>query len=122
MVSDDFISENAAYSKTMLARDFDSYFYYTMADFNNGYKPEKKILTQYAEGMYGFYANAVYSANDRFLVEHGSDLFVNAAPRLYTYDIDDILEGVFIDMTEGNMTPEEGAEKIYTEAKLRLLE
>ncbi len=122
MVSDDFISENSAYDKTMLARDFDSYFYYTVANFDNGYKPEKKILTQHTEGMQGFIANALYYANDKFLVEHGSDLFVNAAPRLYTYNVDDILENVFTDMTEGNMTPEEGAEKIYTEAKLRLLE
>ncbi len=72
--------------------------------------------------MYGFMVSVVYYSSDKFLVEHGSDLFVNAAPRLNTYDLDDLLESVFIDMTEGSISPEDGAEKIYSEARLRLME
>ena len=122
MVSDDYMAERYNYDKSLLVKDFDSYFWYSNGGLPEQYKYKKEPLTLYVEGMYGYYQSSIYTKDDKFLVENGADLFYNAAPRLYTYGMDDFLEAVYDGLAEGGLTIEEAADKIYSESKYRLME
>ena len=57
-----------------------------------------------------------------FLVDNGEDIFVNAAPRIYTGSLEDMINEVYDGLNEGKLTAEEAADKIYSEASYQLME
>ena len=59
---------------------------------------------------------------NQFLVENGEDFFVNAAPRIYTGSLEDVINEVYDGLNEGKLTAEEAADKIYSEASYQLME
>ena len=114
LVSDDYLAWITEYQKSYLAKDKDSYFYLSLGENKvaNGYK---KIKVTGEENVYMRGCNP-------FLVENGEDLFVNAAPRIHTGSLEDMINEVYDGLNEGKLTEEEAADKIYSEASYQLME
>lgn len=114
LVSDDYLSWGNDYQKSYLANDKDSYFYLSLGESKaeNGYK---KIKVPAGEDDY-------MSRGNVFLVDNGEDIFVNAAPRIYTGSLEDMINEVYDGLNEGKLTAEEAADKIYSEASYQLME
>lgn len=114
LVSDDYLSWGNDYQKSYLANDKDSYFYLSLGESKaeNGYK---KIKVPAGEDDY-------MSRGNVFLVDNGEDIFVNAAPRIYTGSLEDMINEVYDELNEGKLTAEEAADKIYSEASYQLME
>ncbi len=125
MVSDDFIAiSNGQYQKSFLVKEeymdlYGSYYQPPSMWINGilddplafGYRWKKYPL---AYGM---------SKYDTFLVENGDVLFEGAAPRLYSYGMDEVLKEVYEKSGVGmTMTVDEAADLILKEAKYRLME
>ena len=114
LVSDDYLAWITEYQKSYLAKDKDSYFYLSLGENKvaNGYK---KIKVTGEENVYMRGCNP-------FQVENGEDIFVNAAPRIYTGSLEDMINEVYDGLNEGKLTEEEAADKIYSEASYQLME
>ena len=114
LVSDDYLAWITEYQKSYLAKDKDSYFYLSLGENKvaNGYK---KIKVTGEENVYMRGCNP-------FQVENGGDIFVNAAPRIYTGSLEDMINEVYDELNEGKLTAEEAADKIYSEASYQLME
>lgn len=114
LVSDDYLAWITEYQKSYLAKDKDSYFYLSLGENKvaNGYK---KIKVTGEENVYMRGCNP-------FQVENGEDIFVNAAPRIYTGSLEDVINEVYDELNEGKLTAEEAADKIYSEASYQLME
>ena len=114
LVSDDYLSWGDAYQKSYLANDKDSYFYLSLGE-NKVENEYKKIKVPAGEDDY-------MSRGNVFLVDHGEDIFVNAAPRIYTGSLEEMINEVYDGLNEGKLTAEEAADKIYSEASYQLME
>ena len=113
-VSDEYLTWENSYEKSYLAKDVDSYFCFS--PMGSGAENEYKKLK--LSGEENFYMRGC----NPFLVENGGDLFVNAAPRIYTGSLEDMINEVYDGLTEGKLTAEEAADKIYSEASYQLME
>ena len=114
LVSDDYLSWGNDYQKSYLANDKDSYFYLSLGE-NKVENEYKKIKVPAGEDDY-------MSRGNVFLVDNGEDIFVNAAPRIYTGSLEDVINEVYDELNEGKLTAEEAADKIYSEASYQLME
>lgn len=114
LVSDDYLSWGDAYQKSYLANDKDSYFYLSLGE-NKVENEYKKIKVPAGEDDY-------MSRGNVFLVDNGEDIFVNAAPRIYTGSLEEKINEVYDGLNEGKLTAEEAADKIYSEASYQLME
>ena len=114
LVSDDYLSWGDAYQKSYLANDKDSYFYLSLGE-NKVENEYKKIKVPAGEDDY-------MSRGNVLLVENGEDIFVNAAPRIYTGSLEEMINEVYDGLNEGKLTAEEAADKIYSEASYQLME
>ena len=114
LVSDDYLSWGDAYQKSYLANDKDSYFYLSLGE-NKVENEYKKIKVPAGEDDY-------MSRGNVFLVDNGEDIFVNAAPRIYTGSLEEMINEVYDGLNEGKLTAEEAADKIYSEASYQLME
>ena len=114
LVSDDYLSWGNDYQKSYLANDKDSYFYLSLGE-NKVENEYKKIKVPAGEDDY-------MSRGNVFLVDNGEDIFVNAAPRIYTGSLEDVINEVYDGLNEGKLTAEEAADKIYSEASYQLME
>ena len=114
LVSDDYLAWITEYQKSYLAKDKDSYFCFS--PMGSGAENEYKKLK--LSGEENFYMRGC----NPFLVENGGDLFVNAAPRIYTGSLEDMINEVYDGLNEGKLTAEEAADKIYSEAAYQLME
>lgn len=114
LVSDDYLSWCDAYQKSYLANDKDSYFYLSLGE-NKVENEYKKIKVPAGEDDY-------MSRGNVFLVDNGEDIFVNAAPRIYTGSLEEKINEVYDGLNEGKLTAEEAADKIYSEASYQLME
>ena len=114
LVSDDYLSWGNDYQKSYLANDKDSYFYLSLGE-NKVENEYKKIKVPAGEDDY-------MSRGNVFLVDNGEDIFVNAAPRIYTGSLEDMINEVYDGLNEGKLTAEEAADKIYSEASYQLME
>lgn len=63
-----------------------------------------------------------FSEYDIYLIDNGSTALENAAPSLYSEAMDEFLYSVFDELTAGELTIEEAADKIFKEAKYRIME
>lgn len=114
LVSDDYLAWITEYQKSYLAKDKDSYFYLSLGE-NKVENEYKKIKVPAGEDDY-------MSRGNVFLVDNGEDIFVNAAPRIYTGSLEDVINEVYDELNEGKLTAEEAADKIYSEASYQLME
>ena len=114
LVSDDYLSWGNDYQKSYLANDKDSYFYLSLGE-NKVENEYKKIKVPAGEDDYMSRVNV-------FLVDNGEDIFVNAAPRIYTGSLEEMINEVYDGLNEGKLTAEEAADKIYSEASYQLME
>jgi len=114
LVSDDYLSWGNDYQKSYLANDKDSYFYLSLGE-NKVENEYKKIKVPAGEDDY-------MSRGNVFLVDNGEDIFVNAAPRIYTGSLEDVINEVYDELNEGKLTAEEAVDKIYSEASYQLME
>ncbi len=118
LLSDDFLAEQFHHS--YIAKDLDSYFSYQPPKTIN---KDKTITIDYdavaEEYKWRKYPSEMGMTNT-FLVQNGSDIFTNAAPRLYTYSLDKFLDGIYSQLT--TLTPEEAADAILKEANYKLME
>ena len=114
LMSDDYLSWGDAYQKSYLANDKDSYFYLSLGE-NKVENEYKKIKVPAGEDDY-------MSRGNVFLVDNGEDIFVNAAPRIYTGSLEEKINEVYDGLNEGKLTAEEAADKIYSEASYQLME
>lgn len=114
LVSDDYLAWITEYQKSYLAKDKDSYFCFS---------PEpNKLENEYRRTKLSGDENVYMRGCNPFLVENGGDLFVNAAPRIYTGSLEDMINEVYDELNEGKLTAEEAADKIYSEASYQLME
>lgn len=114
LVSDDYLAWITEYQKSYLAKDKDSYFCFS---------PEpNKLENEYRRTKLSGEENFYMRGCNPFLVENGGDLFVNAAPRIYTGSLEDMINEVYDELNEGKLTAEEAADKIYSEASYQLME
>ena len=114
LVSDDYLAWITEYQKSYLAKDKDSYFCFS---------PEpNKLENEYRRTKLSGDENVYMRGCNPFLVENGGDLFVNAAPRIYTGSLEDMINEVYDGLNEGKLTAEEAADKIYSEASYQLME
>ena len=114
LVSDEYIAWITEYQKSYLAKDKDSYFCFS---------PEpNKLENEYRRTKLSGDENVYMRGCNPFLVENGGDLFVNAAPRIYTGSLEDMINEVYDVLNEGKLTAEEAADKIYSEASYQLME
>ena len=114
LVSDEYLAWITEYQKSYLAKDKDSYFCFS---------PEpNKLENEYRRTKLSGDENVYMRGCNPFLVENGGDLFVNAAPRIYTGSLEDMINEVYDGLTEGKLTAEEAADKIYSEASYQLME
>ena len=114
LVSDDYLAWITEYQKSYLAKDKDSYFCFS---------PEpNKLENEYRRTKLSGEENFYMRGCNPFLVENGGDLFVNAAPRIYTGSLEDMINEVYDGLNEGKLTAEEAADKIYSEASYQLME
>ena len=114
LVSDDYLAWITEYQKSYLAKDKDSYFCFSPrgGEVENEYRKTKLFGDE----------NVYMRGCNPFLVENGGDLFVNAAPRIYTGSLEDMINEVYDGLNEGKLTAEEAADKIYSEASYQLME
>ena len=114
LVSDDYLAWITEYQKSYLAKDKDSYFCFS---------PEpNKLENEYRRTKLSGDENVYMRGCNPVLVENGGDLFVNAAPRIYTGSLEDMINEVYDGLNEGKLTAEEAADKIYSEASYQLME
>ena len=114
LLSDDYLAWEKEYQKSYLAKDKDSYF--SFSPMGSGAENEyKKIKLSGDENVYMCGCNP-------FLVDNGEDIFVNAAPRIYTGSLEGMINEVYDGLNEGKLTAEEAADKIYSEASYQLME
>ena len=114
LLSDDYLAWEKEYQKSYLAKDKDSYF--SFSPMGSGAENEyKKIKLSGDENVYMCGCNP-------FLVDNGEDIFVNAAPRIYTGSLEEKINEVYDGLNEGKLTAEEAADKIYSEASYQLME
>ena len=114
LVSDDYLAWITEYQKSYLAKDKDSYFCFS---------PEpNKLENEYRRTKLSGEENFYMRGCNPFLVNNGGDLFVNAAPRIYTGSLEDMINEVYDGLNEGKLTAEEAADKIYSEASYQLME
>ena len=114
LVSDDYLAWITEYQKSYLAKDKDSYFCFS---------PEpNKLENEYRRTKLSGDENVYMRGCNPFLVENGGDLFVNAAPRIYTGSLEEMINEVYDGLNEGKLTAEEAADKIYSEAAYQLME
>lgn len=114
LVSDDYLAWITEYQKSYLAKDKDSYFCFS---------PEpNKLENEYRRTKLSGDENVYMRGCNPFLVENGGDIFVNAAPRIYTGSLEDVINEVYDGLNEGKLTAEEAADKIYSEASYQLME
>ena len=114
LVSDDYLAWITEYQKSYLAKDKDSYFCFS---------PEpNKLENEYRRTKLSGDENVYMRGCNPFLVENGEDFFVNAAPRIYTGSLEDMINEVYDGLTEGKLTAEEAVDKIYSEASYQLME
>ena len=114
LVSDDYLAWITEYQKSYLAKDKDSYFCFS---------PEpNKLENEYRRTKLSGDENVYMRGCNPFLVENGGDLFVNAAPRIYTGSLEEMINEVYDGLNEGKLTAEEAADKIYSEASYQLME
>ena len=114
LVSDDYLAWITEYQKSYLAKDKDSYFCFS---------PEpNKLENEYRRTKLSGDENVYMSRGNVFLVDNGEDIFVNAAPRIYTGSLEDVINEVYDELNEGKLTAEEAADKIYSEASYQLME
>ena len=114
LVSDDYLAWITEYQKSYLAKDKDSYFCFS---------PEpNKLENEYRRTKLSGEENFYMRGCNPFLVNNGEDIFVNAAPRIYTGSLEDMINEVYDGLTEGKLTAEEAADKIYSEASYQLME
>ena len=114
LVSDDYLAWITEYQKSYLAKDKDSYFCFSPrgGEVENEYRKTKLFGDE----------NVYMRGCNQFLVENGEDFFVNAAPRIYTGSLEDVINEVYDGLNEGKLTAEEAADKIYSEASYQLME
>ncbi len=114
LVSDDYLAWITEYQKSYLAKDKDSYFCFS---------PEpNKLENEYRRTKLSGDDNFYMRGCNPFLVDNGEDIFVNAAPRIYTGSLEDMINEVYDGLNEGKLTAEEAADKIYSEASYQLME
>lgn len=114
LVSDDYLAWITEYQKSYLAKDKDSYFCFS---------PEpNKLENEYRRTKLSGEENFYMRGCNPFLVNNGEDIFVNAAPRIYTGSLEDMINEVYDGLNEGKLTAEEAAYKIYSEASYQLME
>ena len=114
LVSDDYLAWITEYQKSYLAKDKDSYFCFS---------PEpNKLENEYRRTKLSGEENFYMRGCNPFLVNNGEDIFVNAAPRIYTGSLEDMINEVYDGLNEGKLTAEEAADKIYSEASYQLME
>ena len=114
LVSDDYLAWITEYQKSYLAKDKDSYFCFS---------PEpNKLENEYRRTKLSGEENFYMRGCNPFLVDNGEDIFVNAAPRIYTGSLEDMINEVYDGLNEGKLTAEEAADKIYSEASYQLME
>ena len=114
LVSDDYLAWITEYQKSYLAKDKDSYFCFS---------PEpNKLENEYRRTKLSGEENFYMRGCNPFLVNNGEDIFVNAAPRIYTGSLEDVINEVYDGLNEGKLTAEEAADKIYSEASYQLME
>lgn len=114
LVSDDYLAWITEYQKSYLAKDKDSYFCFS----SEPNKLENEYRRTKLSGEENFYMRGC----NPFLVNNGEDIFVNAAPRIYTGSLEDMINEVYDGLNEGKLTAEEAADKIYSEASYQLME
>ena len=114
LVSDDYLAWITEYQKSYLAKDKDSYFCFSPEP----NKLEHAYRRTKLSGVDNFYMRGC----NPFLVNNGEDIFVNAAPRIYTGSLEDMINEVYDGLNEGKLTAEEAADKIYSEASYQLME
>ncbi len=127
LVSDDFIGITSRYEKSFLVKD-------TFMDLYGSYHEPPSVNVPRDNPLEFGYRKKIYplaygmSAYDTFLVKNGADLFTNAHPRLYSYNLEEILLEVYAglyeyDPKEGpTLTLDEAAEIILKEAKYQFME
>ena len=114
LVSDDYLAWITEYQKSYLAKDKDSYFCFS---------PEpNKLENEYRRTKLSGEENFYMRGCNPFLVDNGEDIFVNAAPRIYTGSLEEMINEVYDGLNEGKLTEEEAADKIYSEASYQLME
>lgn len=114
LVSDDYLAWITEYQKSYLAKDKDSYFCFS---------PEpNKLENEYRRTKLSGEENFYMRGCNPFLVNNGEDIFVNAAPRIYSGSLEDMINEVYDGLNEGKLTAEEAADKIYSEASYQLME
>ena len=114
LVSDDYLPWCSNYDKSYLAKDVNSYFYLSYG--------EDELATEYKKIKVPAGENDYMSECNAFLVENGENLFTNAAPRIYTGCLEDMIKEVYNGLNDGKLTAEEAADKIYSEASYQLME
>ena len=114
LVSDDYLPWCSNYDKSYLAKDVNSYFYLSYG--------EDELATEYKKIKVPAGENDYMSECNAFLVENGENLFTNAAPRIYTGCLEDMINEVYNGLNDGKLTAEEAADKIYSEASYQLME
>ena len=114
LVSDDYLPWCSNYDKSYLAKDVNSYFYLSHG--------EDELATEYKKIKVPAGENDYMSECNAFLVENGENLFTNAAPRIYTGCLEDMINEVYNGLNDGKLTAEEAADKIYYEASYQLME
>ena len=114
LLSDEYLAWEKEYQKSYLAKDKDSYF--SFSPMGSGAENEYKKIKLFGD------ENVYMCGCNPFLVENGEDIFVNAAPRIYTGSLEEKINEVYDGLNEGKLTAEEAADKIYSEASYQLME
>ena len=118
LMSEDYGPETAI-GKSYLWKDSSAYFQYEF----NGFDFFADDYTLPDDGAYEWLKLPVgCSATARFMLENIPSATSNAAPRLYSGMMEEIIDEVYDALDEGSMTADEAAEKIYSEANYRILE
>ncbi len=76
-----------------------------------------------SENAYTWVESPIFlSARETFMLKYAPNVLGNAAPRLYSYMLDEILYEICDALKQGTMTVDEAAEKLCSEVNYRMLE
>lgn len=118
LMSEDYGPETAI-GKSYLWKDSSAYFKYEF----NGFDFFAASDAVPDDGAYEWIKSPVgCSAAERFMLENLPSAMSDAAPRLYSGMMEEIISDVYDALSDGGMTADEAADKIYSEANYRILE
>ena len=111
MLTNDYpalLSIGTKFSKSLLYRKPSSYYYAESGKFSNDYGTER---IEYQMSEY-----------QQFILTQSPSAFANAAPAVYTAELENFFRAILQDLEEGTLTTKAAAERIVSEVKYRFEE